>query len=329
MKIVKNNKLIKIFLILANFLLILFIIKECKLTEFCLTILNLISPVIFGFAISWLIKPIMLYFNKYFNIYISTSLTYIILVSSIIIIGYYLIPLVIKEIINLIPSIIKLYRMLPPRIINNINFNEISKKVLLLINNCTSNLKNIFLNIFYSCFISFYFLLSNKAVSKFISKYIPSKLINNISINLKLFVRGTILDTIILFIMSIIAFYLIKMPYSLLFAIVISITNIIPFIGPYIGGIPAVLIGLSVNIKMGIIILIIVFILQFIESSFIHPLIMSKSLKINPIIIIIGLIVFGYFMGIWGMLLSAPITSILKCIYDYYKGHHFKKVLCK
>lgn len=111
--------------------------------------------------------------------------------------------------------------------------------------------------------------------------------------------------------MSLITFSITGMPYALLFAIFASITNVIPFIGPYIGGVPAVLVSLSVSMKLGIVVLIEVIILQFIESSFIHPYIMSKGLKINPIIILIGLIVFGYFFGIIGMLISTPLISVI------------------
>ena len=107
----------------------------------------------------------------------------------------------------------------------------------------------------------------------------PSRLSLEITGNLRVFVKGTLLDTVILFIMSLITFSITGMPYALLFAIFTSITNVIPFIGPYIGGVPAILVSLSVSMRLGIIVLIEVMILQFIESSFIHPYIMSKGLK--------------------------------------------------
>ena len=88
------------------------------------------------------------------------------------------------------------------------------------------------------------------------------------------------------------------------------------------------LVSLSVSMKLGLVVLIEVIILQFIESSFIHPYIMSKGLKINPIIILIGLIVFGYFFGIIGMLISTPLISVIKSVYEYYEVD-IKKVLHK
>jgi len=322
---IKDAYLKKFLLILLNLLVFLIIIKECKLIGFFCSVISLISPLFFGYVIAWLLKPIMLKINKRFNTIISSIITYILLIIIIGLLGYLFIPIVINEVKNLIPNVINLYQNLPPNITNNIDLNKLGSKAISIFNECTSNIKTICLNFFYSVFISYYYLIGHKQVSKFIGKYLPSELVSDISVNLKSFVRGTLLDTIILFVMSLISFYLVKMPYGLLFAAIISITNIVPYIGPYIGGIPAVLVAFSVNSKIGIIVLILVLALQFIESSFIHPIIMSKSLNISPIFIMIGLIVFGHFFGVIGILISTPLVSIIKSCYLYYFKSKKKK----
>lgn len=315
---IKDVYLKRILLILLIFLIVLIILKESKIIGFCSTILNLISPLFFGYVIAWLLKPVMLKFNKKFNTIISSIITYILLIVIIAFIAYFFIPIIIKEVKNIIPDVVDFYHNLPPKITDNVNFNELGKKALIVLNDCTSNIKNIILNIFYSLFISYYYLVSHKQVSSFIGQYFPSKLINEISLNLKAFVKGTLFDTLILFILTLICFWFVKMPYTILFAIIIAITNIIPFIGPYIGGIPAVIVAFSVNNKIGLIVLGIVLVLQFVESSFIRPIIMSKSMDLSPILIMMGLIIFGYFFGVIGMLISTPLVSIMKSSYEFY-----------
>ena len=319
MMILKDKYLKKIFFVLINMLLILIIIKECKLFGFCYGLISILLPVVIGYVISWLLKPIMLKFNKRFNTTISILLTYLILIGIIGLLGYFLIPIIIKEIKNIIPYISNIYKKLPNNIKSNININSIGKKALIIFNNITNDFKNVLVIIFYSLFISYFFLVNHKEVSYYIGKHLPHDLVYDISMNLKAFVRGTLIDTIILFIMSLISFYLVKMPYSLLFAIIISITNIIPYIGPYIGGIPACIVAFSVSSKLGIIILSLIIVLQFIESSFIHPIIMSKSLNISPLFIILGIIIFSHFFGVIGMVISTPLVSIIKSCYIYYK----------
>jgi predicted PurR-regulated permease PerM len=40
-------------------------------------------------------------------------------------------------------------------------------------------------------------------------------------------------------------------------------------------------------------------------------------MKLHPVTIILGLLIFGHFFGIIGMLLATPITAILKTIVIY------------
>lgn len=320
---IRNSKLLKLLIILADILLLLVVIRECKITNFCCTIFKLVSPVIIGYVIAWILKPLVNKFSKNYSYTASTIICYFLIIIIILIFGYFLVPFITNESKHIIPMLENIYNHIPNHILSKIDVKQLSYKLI----NITISVKDVILNLFYSLFISYYFLVDNKRVTRFIAKYTPSKLVNEISTNLRLFVKGTLLDTVILFVMTIISFKIIKMPYVLLLSLLISLTNIIPYIGPYIGGAPAVLIGFTVSKSIGVYALILVVVLQFIESTFIHPIIMSKSLNIHPIIILIGLIIFGHFFGIIGMLISTPLVSIIKSLYLYYKP--FKKLLKK
>ncbi|MDD2238870.1 MAG: AI-2E family transporter [Bacilli bacterium] len=319
MKYIKKINLLDLFLVLINILLVIFIIEKFQILGFCYTMVTLISPIFFGYAVAWFLKPLMVFFNKYFNDKIAVFFTYLLIILFLSIISYLAVPIIINEIKSLIPQIINIYENLNPIIIDNVDFKAIGTKVITILNRYTISIKDILLNIFYALFISYFFLIKHAEISKFLGSKLPSELINRISINLRSFVKGTFITTLILFVMSIISFWIAKLPYAFLFAIIISITNIIPFIGPYIGGVPSVIVAFNVSANLGIIVLIIILALQLIESIFINPYIMSKSIKINPIFIIISLIIFGYFFGIIGMLLSTPIITIIKTLYLYNK----------
>ena len=125
---IKNLRLLKIFLFLANILLLLFIIKECKILNFCCIIISLVSPCIFGFVIAWVIKPVMLFFNKKFNTYISSALTFLLMGLIIFLIGYFLVPIIIREFSNLLPNIIVFYKKYSSKIIRYVNIGDIGKK---------------------------------------------------------------------------------------------------------------------------------------------------------------------------------------------------------
>ena len=61
-----------------------------------------------------------------------------------------------------------------------------------------------------------------------------------------------------------------------------------------------------------------VVIAQVLESYFLQPLVMGKTMKLHPVTIMIGLLLFGHFFGIIGMILATPVISIIKTIFQFF-----------
>ena len=55
-------------------------------------------------------------------------------------------------------------------------------------------------------------------------------------------------------------------------------------------------------------------------QNFIQPKIMGQSLKINPVVVFIGLFVWGYLLGGIGALLAVPLTLLILMIMDNFEG---------
>ena len=114
-----------------------------------------------------------------------------------------------------------------------------------------------------------------------------------------------------------IAFSIIGLESPLLFGVFCGLTDLIPYIGPYIGGSAAVIVGFSQNTKIGLAILIACVIVQLVENYILQPIVMSKAIELHPVTIIIGLLLFGHFFGIIGMIIATPILALLKVIYEF------------
>jgi predicted PurR-regulated permease PerM len=105
-------------------------------------------------------------------------------------------------------------------------------------------------------------------------------------------------------------------------ALFIGITNIIPFIGPFIGGIPVVLLmffteNFEVAPYYTIAMAIIILIIQQVDGNILKPLIFGNSAKINAVIILFGLTLFGSLFGIVGFLIATPIMAMIRSIVLY------------
>ena len=172
--------------------------------------------------------------------------------------------------------------------------------------------------------IGFFFLTSFENSDSLID-FLPKKirkntkeLIDSIDEALRSFVVGSVLDCTFIFIVSSIGLYFAGVKAPLLFGLFCGITNIIPYAGPYIGAIPAVIVGFSQSFTVGILTLIILCVIQFLEGNFLQPVILSKTTKLHPVTIILGLLVFGHFWGIFGMIISTPLLAAGKAIILYF-----------
>ncbi len=95
------------------------------------------------------------------------------------------------------------------------------------------------------------------------------------------------------------------------------ITFLVTFI-PTIGSIFALALPILVaflqfdSISTPIVVALTLVVVQFVWGSVITPRIMGSSLDLSPLLVLISLIFWGWVWGPWGMVLSVPITSMIK-----------------
>jgi len=109
--------------------------------------------------------------------------------------------------------------------------------------------------------------------------------------------------------------YFLGVPLSLILGIIVAVTQLIPVIGPLIGGIPVVVIAATVSPMTALYVIILYGLMQFVAGYIIAPKIMGDKLGIHPLTVILGVLVLGNIIGVWGVFFAAPIIAVLKIIY--------------
>lgn len=344
-------KILIMFLIVAGIYAGIIVLKEIKVLSFLFSVLKIISPLFIGLIIAWLLDPIVTYLNKKgLKRILGSLICYVVMFLLIILILGSLIPVLYDQINDFVtltlPSMFETTKNLINDFFNNFKNidgfdvmsmkNEVFKKLEVYTTSLTSSLPAILVNIVKNLFsfigvlavglvIGFFILLNMDETVKNIYMLFPVKyrteaknLFTALNRPLKRFVNGALLDCSLIFIVNAIGFSIIGLKAPLLFALFCGITNVIPYVGPYIGGAPAVIVGLTQNTTTGIVVLIFIAIVQCLEGNLLQPIIMSKTTKLSPIVIILGLLVFGHFFGIWGMVLSTPILGAIKELINYF-----------
>lgn len=347
-----SKKLLNLLYILAIVVgayLVLMVIKELAVFNIIVSILKILAPLFIGIIIAWLLNPFVKWLEtKKIRRFLGTIISYILLVAFIFLIINAILPLLYNQTIDLVGNFPKIFSSLKDWVnnffsnfdSNIINTASISNGLFSKLDEFSSTLSTTLPSFIINAIsilissvgtfvigmvIGFYLLLSCDNFGTNIMDFIPrryrkgiKKLSRNINQSLRNYVNGALIDACVVFVISSLVFAIIGLKAPLLFGLFCGMMNVIPYAGPYIGGAPAVIVGFSQGIGVGIAVLIAIVIIQTIEGNVLQTLIISKTTKLNPVIIILGLLIFGHFFGIVGMLLSTPIISVLKVIITYF-----------
>ena len=347
-----SKKMLKILytcVILAIIVFVIILFKNLEIFKVLGSILGVISPFFIGLVIAWLLDPAVPYLQKK-NVKrsIGTIVVFFVFILILYLLFRIMLPLLYTQlnefITNSLPTLIKstgtfIENLFTKLEATGFDFTSVETSVYKALENIgvdlTTGLPKAALNVVSTLvssigtfglglIVGFYLLIDFEGVKK-IFNYIPIKnkegfnyIIGKLNIAFRSFVQGTLFISLIIMILSSIFYGIIGLPSALLFGLICGITNIIPYIGPWIGGAICVIVGLTVSPLTGILAGVVAFAIQQVDGMILQPLIMSKTMKLHPVTIMIGLLVFGYLFGILGMIFATPIMASVKIIASYY-----------
>ena len=129
------------------------------------------------------------------------------------------------------------------------------------------------------------------------------------------FITGQCLEALILGSMFFVSMAVLRLPYALLIGVLIAFTALIPMVGAFIGcGVGAFLI-LMVNPMQALFFIGLFLVLQQIEGNLIYPHVVGNSVGLPSIWVLFAVTVGGKLMGIAGMLIFIPLTSVLYSLF--------------
>lgn len=121
-------------------------------------------------------------------------------------------------------------------------------------------------------------------------------IIGGLEVQIGYWVRGELSLMIIVGALSYFGYLLVGLPYTIALGVIAGLLELVPNIGPTIATIPAALVGFSISPTHGIAAIIVQLVVQQLENNFIVPKVMQKSIGLNPLVTIVGLMV-GYRIG--------------------------------
>ena len=323
-----------------------YLIKEWKVLKYVGEFIKVISPIFIGFIIAWLFDPLVSKLQKK-NIprVLGTILVYILLIGALVLIGCLFVPMLISQVKDFVKEAPRIFDEISNFVMNFLNnfgigeFTDIDELQTNIVDYISdfgleigSNIpeylfsvgKSIVsggLNFILGLMIGFYLLFDFEKANKTIQSLIPAswkdgynELTNRVNTSLRSYIQGVLLVMLLVFVTQTIGLTLAGMPSPIVFALFCAITDVIPYFGPYIGAIPAIIVGFTVSPVTGICVIISILVVQLLENNFYQPIIMGHTMKLHPVTIMLGLLIFGHFFGILGMVVATPCIACIKVI---------------
>ena len=328
------------------FILLCLALKAFGLLDKAVELLVALTPFYIGVIICWISKPLANRLRKMgLSKGISATIALIIIFAIIILALSYIIPVLVSELTQFIKEVPSMYTSIASKVnsflmekfnleyklpssLGEIDFlsGDMIQNVLNYSIDTAQKTGSFLISVVTAIIISFFmvkdmdrtknsFIVLASKNGKNANRY---KMLVEMDEILNSYIRGLLLDSIIVGIMTTILCLILQLKYAVIFGIMITLLNLIPYIGAVISYCITSLYAFTVGGPvLAIITFVASFIIQMIDANILQPNIIAKSVKLHPVIVICGMLVFERLFGIIGMVIAMPVLALVKIFIKY------------
>ena len=128
------------------------------------------------------------------------------------------------------------------------------------------------------------------------------------------YITGNLAISVICGVTTFIVLLILGMPYAAPLALLVAVLDLIPLVGATLGGALLVIVGLFVEPWKAVVLLVYIVVYQQAEGSVLQPIVYSRAVHLNGLVILIALLVGGQLLGIPGALLAIPVAEIIRIV---------------
>jgi predicted PurR-regulated permease PerM len=136
------------------------------------------------------------------------------------------------------------------------------------------------------------------------------------------YMLGNILTSVIAGLIVLVTLFALGVPFPLLFGLWVALVDLLPLVGGLLAGVPTVFVAAIHSLPAGIVMVIVFLVYQQVENHVLNPVVMSKTVRLNPLWVLLAVLVgaklggtigssFGTFIG---ALIGIPAGGALQVI---------------
>jgi predicted PurR-regulated permease PerM len=169
--------------------------------------------------------------------------------------------------------------------------------------------------------LTFLLLLEGPTLVKGILRVLPApqarrvrRILNDVAKSVTGYVIGNFATSVIAGVICGTALIILKVPFAVVFGVWVALVDLIPLVGGLLAGVPTVAFAFLYSPTAGIILLIVFLVYQQLENHLLNPLIMSRTVKLNPLWVLLSVLAGAELAGFVGALLAIPAAGTLHVI---------------
>lgn len=216
---------------------------------------------------------------------------------------------------------------------------SLTPRVWSLVNHSVSFVVGLFASFIILLYI-FFILLDYESIANGWIKLIPAKhrdfvqaVATDVEVSMNRYFRGQALVAFLVGVLFSIGFLIIDFPLAIGFGLFIGLLNMVPYL-QLIALVPTVLLALlkaadtGENFWLILALAMVVFcVVQLIQDAVIVPKVMGKITGLNPAVILLSLSVWGSLLGVLGMIIALPLTTLILAYYKQFIRYGEESIL--
>ncbi len=305
---------------------------------------DMLAPVLASVIIAYMLDGLVAWLVRH-NVGRSTAVLLVfipfVVISLFMILGLF--PLLVGQITQLVqelPTMIssgqaRLHRLpeLYPQLINDAQVNDLMATIRRSVTDLGQNvvslslasLTGFFTMVVYIILVPvlvFFFLKDKDKIISWAAEYLPREraLAAQVSVEMNQqianYIRGKMTEIIVVGVVSYIVFAVMGLHYAMLLGALVGLSVVIPYIGAAAVTLPVAIIayfqwGLEAQFAY---LMIAYGIIQALDGNLLVPWLFSEAVNLHPVAIIIAVLVFGGFWGVWGVFFAIPLATLVKAV---------------
>jgi len=189
----------------------------------------------------------------------------------------------------------------------------------------SGQLANITLSLILVPVMTYFILKDYKSLRNNMLNWLPNQsfelgwmIYHRVTRQLQAYVHGVMIQSLIMAVVSSLGYYFIGLDIPVLLGILTGLLNLIPYLGPLISMSLAALVAAAMTpfesstiyLSIGVVIM-----AQIVDNIVVIPSVIANAVDLHPVLVIIGILIFGNLFGTIGVILAIPALAAAKIIY--------------